>query len=212
VDSSADHGGPDLAGFPNGTAIIATYDRHRSGLPIANGTVFPAIPDWNTFVNLGLSTTPTFFGCDSKNISGPSPLIVYIPNAPYSHWSNLSTKTTHLKDTERSSMIENGYNVATMGNSTLESNWPACVGCAVLARSFERTNTTPPKECQECFKTHCWNGTLNTTKPDWKPTLLLKDVDSQGSKKDKKKSGAERSHLSWSFALSAVLICITVAL
>jgi lysophospholipase len=197
IDSSADHGGPDLAGFPNGTAIIATYERQRSA--IGNKTPFPSIPDWNTFVNLGLSTRPTFFGCDSKNISGPAPLLVYLPNAPYGHWSNLSTKATHVKDVERQKMIQNGYNVATMANSTLESNWPACLGCAVLARSFERTKTDPPKECWDCFSKHCWNGTIDSRKPDWQPSLLLKssEKDADGGGKKLKKGAASTLEVSW---------------
>jgi lysophospholipase len=208
VDSSADHGGPDLAGFPNGTALIATYERSKGS--IANGTSFPAVPDWNTFVNLGLSTTPTFFGCESKNTTSPAPLIVYLPNAPYDHWSNLSTKTTHLKDVERSRMIENGYNVATMANASLEENWPACVGCAVLARSFERSNTIPPKGCQDCFQKHCWNGTVDTKKPDWTPSLLIKGAKAEGGgKKDKKNSGITE-HVSWPMMFAAFICIFTV--
>ncbi|KAJ5327250.1 uncharacterized protein N7506_010352 [Penicillium brevicompactum] len=154
VDSSAD---TDYY-WPNGTSLVATYERSLNSTGIGNGTAFPAVPDVNTFVNLGLNTRPTFFGCDSSNISGPAP----------------SLFTTD--DTERDNIILNGYEVATMANSTLDGNWTSCVGCAILSRSFERTNTTLPEICNTCFDRYCWNGTLNATTPaNYNPTTYLAD-------------------------------------
>ena len=110
IDSSADtleaNGDPN---WPNGTALIATYA--RSLLPIANGTSFPAVPDANTFVNLGLNNRPTFFGCDAENTTTPTPLIVYIPNAPYAYHSNVSTFKMEYSSAERNNIIQNGYDV-----------------------------------------------------------------------------------------------------
>ena len=117
IDSSADtleeHIGKN---WPNGTALVATYA--RSLLPIANGTAFPAVPDVNTFVNMGLNAKPVFFGCDAGDSSSSSassgsapPLVVYIPNAPYSYMSNVSTFQMDYADSERAGIIENGYNV-----------------------------------------------------------------------------------------------------
>ncbi|CAG8368851.1 unnamed protein product [Penicillium salamii] len=176
VDSSAD---TDYY-WPNGTSLVATYERSLNNTGIGNGTAFPAIPDVNTFVNLGLNTRPTFFGCDSSNISGPAPLVVYVPNAPYSFHSNVSTFQLSTDDTERDNIILNGYEVATMANSTLDSNWTSCVGCAILSRSFERTGTTLPDICNTCFDRYCWNGTVNATVPaNYNPTSYL--ADSAGS-------------------------------
>ncbi|KAJ5340816.1 hypothetical protein N7541_009940 [Penicillium brevicompactum] len=172
VDSSAD---TDYY-WPNGTSLVATYERSLNSTGIGNGTAFPAVPDVNTFVNLGLNTRPTFFGCDSSNISGPAPLVVYVPNAPYSFHSNVSTFQLSTDDTERDNIILNGYEVATMANSTLDGNWTSCVGCAILSRSFERTNTTLPDICNTCFDRYCWNGTLNATTPaNYNPTTYLAD-------------------------------------
>ncbi|KAK9858580.1 hypothetical protein MYU51_017729 [Penicillium brevicompactum] len=172
VDSSAD---TDYY-WPNGTSLVATYERSLNSTGIGNGTAFPAVPDVNTFVNLGLNTRPTFFGCDSSNISGPAPLVVYVPNAPYSFHSNVSTFQLSTDDTERDNIILNGYEVATMANSTLDGNWTSCVGCAILSRSFERTNTTLPEICNTCFDRYCWNGTLNATTPaNYNPTTYLAD-------------------------------------
>lgn len=170
VDSSAD---TDYY-WPNGTSLVATYERSLNSSGIGNGTVFPAVPDVNTFVNLGLNTRPTFFGCDSSNMTGPSPLVVYIPNAPYSYQSNVSTFQLSTDDKQRDNIILNGYEIATMANSTLDKNWTACVGCAILSRSFERTDTPLPEICNQCFDRYCWNGTVNSTRPqNYDPTNFL---------------------------------------
>ena len=197
--------------WPNGTALVATYA--RSLLPIANGTAFPAVPDVNTFVNLGLNGKPVFFGCDVGNASASAsdstqttlpPLIVYIPNAPYSYMSNVSTFQMDYADIERAGIIVNGYNVgtwscslslfffsvkkpgdpdvgadesplflATMGNGTINSQWPTCVGCAILHRSFSKTGTTLPEVCEACFREFCWDGSLASEETTYNPGLKL---------------------------------------
>ncbi|KAK6818818.1 lysophospholipase [Apiospora arundinis] len=162
VDSSADTDN----NFPNGTALRATYD--RTAEPISNGTRFPVVPDAETFINKGLNQRPTFFGCDPKNYttggraSNPlPPLIVYVPNMAYTAWSNVSTFTMSYEDAERNAIIQNGFNVATMGNGTtgdMSTSWRTCIGCAVLQRSMLKTNTPIPAACQKCFDAHCWDG------------------------------------------------------
>ena len=163
VDASADT--PTY--WPNGTSLVATYERSldRSTGNIANGTSFPAIPDVNTFVNLGLNTHPTFFGCNSSNTSTMTPLIVYVPNSPYVYHSNVTTFDPSYNASERDAILQNGYEVATMGNGTVDTLWPACVGCAILSRSLERTKTTVPDVCKQCFDKYCWNGATNSTTP-----------------------------------------------
>ena len=171
IDSSADTPEPG-ARWPNGTAMVAFYQRSLN-LQMENGTVF-SIPDQNTFINLGLNTHPTFFGCDAGNFSGPTPLIVYLPNYPYVYNSNASTFALSINNSERNAIIENGYNVATMGNGTVDKQWPACVGCAILSRSLSRTGTNVPDICSECFSRYCWDGTVNYTAPiPYDPTLLI---------------------------------------
>ncbi|KAK2745854.1 Lysophospholipase 1 [Myotisia sp. PD_48] len=174
IDSSADN----EFNWPNGTALVATYQRSLDSSGIANGTSFPAVPDQNTFVNLGLNRKPTFFGCESSNTTNSTPLIVYIPNSPYVAFSNVSTFDLSYNMTERNAIIDNGYNVATMGNGTQSSNWSTCVGCAMLSRSFERTGTQIPEVCQKCFNEHCWDGTVNSTTPNtYQPTPALQVLD-----------------------------------
>lgn len=162
VDSSADT----TSNWPNGTALRASYERSLAA--IANGTQFPAVPDANTFVNLGLNSRPAFFGCDASNFTNTTqgapvpPLVVYLPNAPYTTLSNVTTfePTTTLR--QRASIIANGFNAATQGNGTLDAAWPACVACAALSRSLARTGTAVPSGCSSCFARYCWNGTLDS--------------------------------------------------
>lgn len=173
VDSSADTDVPG-AFWPNGTALVATYRRSLSA--IQNGTVFPSIPDQNTFVNLGLNNRPTFFGCDTHNFTGNTPLVVYVPNSPYVYNSNVSTFDPAYNNTERNAIIQNGYNVATMANGTRDAQWPTCVGCAVLSRSLNRTNTAVPDVCRQCFDRYCWNGTVNSAPATYNPKSFLTQV------------------------------------
>ena len=177
VDSSADT----TTNWPNATALVATYQRSLSA-NISNGTAFPSIPDQNTIVNLGLNTKPTFFGCNASNTTSSTPLIVYIPNSPYTTDSNVSTYQLDYSKTQRNEIILNGYNVATMGNGTADSEWPVCLSCAILSRSFFRTNTAVPEACTTCFDRYCWNGTLNSTTPTtYEPTLRYDNSTSTSS-------------------------------
>jgi lysophospholipase len=173
VDSSADT----TYLWPNGTSLVATYERSLNAT-IENGTSFPAIPDQNTFVNLGLNSHPTFFGCNASNTTGPAPLIVYIPNGPYITQSNVSTFDPSYNNTQRNLIIENGYNAATLGNGTLDSQWLICVACAVLSRSLYKTGTSVPSACTTCFNKYCWNGTVNSTTPSgsFNPDYILGEV------------------------------------
>lgn len=200
VDSSAD---TDYH-WPNGTSLVATYQRSLNTSGIQNGTAFPHVPDQNTFVNLGLNTRPTFFGCNATNMTGPSPLIVYIPNSPYVYLSNVSTFDLSYNNSQRNAIVANGYDVATMANGTADAQWPTCVGCAILSRSLERTGTTVPDVCKQCFSKYCWDGTVNSTVPaPYAPHTSLTPV--------KVTSGGRRS--SWpSHIMLPALIAAAVSL
>jgi lysophospholipase len=179
VDSSADtilnHNASAATNWPNGTSLVATYERSLNATT-QNGTAFPAIPDMNTFVNLGLNNRPTFFGCNASNMTGHSPLIVYLPNTPYVYQSNTSTYQLQYNNTERNAIIQNGYDMATMGNGTVDKDWPTCVACAVLSRSFDRTGEKVPDACSQCFTKYCWNGTLAPQEPaPYFPSLKMAD-------------------------------------
>ncbi|CAG8971418.1 hypothetical protein HYALB_00002000 [Hymenoscyphus albidus] len=180
IDSSADNEDVDTHTWPNGASLVATYRRSLNAT-IQNGTAFPSIPDIKTFVNKGFNQRPTFFGCDANNKTdgqnGIAPLIVYIPNTPYIFNSNVTTFTPSYTDAVRNAIIENGYDMATMGNGTLDREWPTCMACATLSRSFFKTNTQVPEVCNTCFQRYCWDGSLDTkTPPPYYPTFKLAEI------------------------------------
>ncbi|EPS42200.1 hypothetical protein H072_3946 [Dactylellina haptotyla CBS 200.50] len=160
--------------WPNGTSVVATYERFANKF-MSQGTSFPSIPDVHTFINSGLNNRPTWFGCDAKNFTGtPSPLLVYIPNAPYNVFSNVSTFRMSYQDAQRDLLIDNGYMIATQGNGAIDPEWPACVGCAVVHREMERKGMVT-EQCQQCLKRYCWDGSRNSATPkDYDPQLKLR--------------------------------------
>lgn len=157
--------------WPNGTSMVYTYQRQF--LSQGNGTVFPYVPDANTFRNLNLTAKPTFFGCDAKNLTTlrdnltdsdyVPPLIVYTANRPFSHWSNTSTFKMSYDEDEKLSVIQNGFEAASRLNRTLDSEFQACVSCAIIRRTQERLSIDQTEQCQKCFEEYCWDGTLDTS-------------------------------------------------
>jgi lysophospholipase len=164
--------------------LVATYERSLISAT-QNGTSFPAIPDQNTFVNLGLNARPTFFGCNASNTTTATPLVVYVPNAPYIFQSNVSTFNLSYTLGQRNLLIRNGYDSATRANGTLDNNWLVCLSCAVLSRSFTKTGTAVPTACQDCFSKYCWNGTLAPQTPEtYNPNYQVEDLSYLGVKSE----------------------------
>lgn len=95
--------------------------------------------------------------------------------------SNVSTFDPSYTDAQRNAIIENGYDVVTQGNSSFDAEWPTCVGCAILNRSLNRTNTPMPAICTTCFERYCWNGTRNSTYTDYIPHLKLAEIKTSGA-------------------------------
>lgn len=195
--------------WPNGSSLVQTYQRSLEA--IGNGTAFPAVPDTQTFINLGLNTRPTFFGCNASNFTTSSsgvvpPLIVYLPNYPYVTYSNQPTVTLKTNTTYRDAMIANGYEVATMANGTRAGyeNWSQCLACAILSRSFDRTGTQVPETCQRCFQQYCWDGTVNSTQPTgYNPHPVSKEI-----KIESASSGPVRASLGVVFAAVASIFIV----
>ncbi|KID82254.1 Lysophospholipase, catalytic domain protein [Metarhizium guizhouense ARSEF 977] len=203
VDSSAD-----TNAWPDGAAPMRTYERSLS--PVSNGTSFPVVPGRNSFINLGLNTKPTFFGCNATNTTNAAPLIVYLPNYPYQFHSNISTFSLSVNNSERDAMISNGWAVVTQLNGTRDADWPTCVSCAMLQRSFERTKTPIPDKCNQCFSRYCWNGTIDERPPAkmYEPQLYGTAVDVKGTSK----SAGLRLLGSASAALATVAACLAITL
>lgn len=130
----------------------------------------------NTFINLGLNSRLTMFGCDAGNLTANStvPLVIYFPHSPYVFESNVSTFTPSYQTDVRNAIIQNGYDVVMMGNGTVDPQWLTYVGCAIMSRSWGRTKTTVPSVCIDCFSKYCWDDTTNNTTPGpYTPPMLL---------------------------------------
>lgn len=156
--------------------MVATATRFNA----TNGTdfaqyPFPVVPTTEGFINQGLNTRPTFFGCPGSQIINANtswngslpPIIAYLPNYPYSGWGNTSTMQLSYKPDESQTVIDNMFNAATMGNATAGTDiaWPTCLACAMLTRSFQRSNTPIPDTCATCLSAYCWNGDTNISTP-----------------------------------------------
>jgi len=161
-------GGTDVAGWPNGSSVVETWKRMKN--PEFGYMAFPNVPDTNTFVNLGLNTHPTFFGCNASDyVNAKSaldklpPVLVYVPNYPYSYQSNTSTFKLAYSSHEVQSILDNGLEVATMGGQI--PDWGTCLACASVLRPLQRAKMQVPKKCQSCFSRFCWNGETQTKAP-----------------------------------------------
>lgn len=120
----------------------------------------PQVPSTNGFINGGYNTRPTFFGCNETN---GTVLIVYIPNAPWSTYSNTSTFQLAYPTDQAVSIVDNGRRTLDL-NGTV-SNWPTCLTCALMDRAATVNGTARSSVCQSCFNTWCWKGDDNTTTP-----------------------------------------------
>lgn len=138
-------------------------------------SVFPRVPSCEEFISRGYAKKPVFFGCDLEkdypiarsfdkmsHLNPPTnytpPLIVYFANTNHSFESNTSTFQMSYQDDEIRGMMQNGYDIATYMNGTIDSKFSACLSCAILKREFRRQNTIPPHFCAECFEKYCYQG------------------------------------------------------
>ncbi|KAH3678930.1 hypothetical protein WICPIJ_008770 [Wickerhamomyces pijperi] len=147
--------------LPDGASVVASYER-QFGI-INSEASFPYVPDTNTFLAHGLTTKPTFFGCYASNLTELSrvpPLVVYVPNVPYTTWSNTSTFKMSYDADEKRKIIQNGFEVSSRYNMTMDSEWRKCVSCAIMQRSLEALNEPQPAECKSCFDEYCWDGSV----------------------------------------------------
>lgn len=153
--------------YPDGASLVASFQRQfwQQG----NGTLFPYVPDTDTFLSEGLTQQPTFFGCSAAALKPllkegqdeddiyKSPLIVYTANREFSYDSGKSTYKLSYSNEERDAMIQNGFEVASRNNRTLDSEFAACVGCAIVRREQERQGIEQSEQCQLCFSKYCWS-------------------------------------------------------
>lgn len=136
----------------NGTNFLNTAKTAKqAGIP------FPRVPaSARTMVNLNITRNPTFFGCNYTE----GPLVLYLPQAPWSGYVNYTYMQSAFSDTQFDLVMENQFNMATWGNGTVAGGqtWPTCLACGVIKRSLTRVNMTLPDVCKQCFSQHCWSG------------------------------------------------------
>jgi hypothetical protein len=71
-----------LTVVPSGTSLLYTSNRIKNLLNTSHQD-FPPIPETlDALAATGVTSRPTFFGCDPKESPPEYPLIVYLPNTP----------------------------------------------------------------------------------------------------------------------------------
>ena len=50
-------------------------------------------------------------------------------------------------------MISNGFEIATRSSGSLDDEWAACVGCAIIRREQERQGIEQTEQCKDALKT-----------------------------------------------------------
>lgn len=159
---------------PNGTSLLATAERVRDH--VAGFTSFPPIPgSAKEFVDQGLNTRPTFFGCNittAANMSSLSsiPLVVYLPSAPPptvtadTYLVNVSTFTLNYAKDDVVSFLDaahaNGMKGFQNGTTQQDSEWPLALKCAVVDRARSRAMIPRSAVCERLFtrcKFRCWS-------------------------------------------------------
>lgn len=106
-------------------------------------------------ITQNLTKQPTFFGCSATDAT---PLVLYLPNSPWSAYSNFSFEQSGFTQNQLNVTFGNAFDLATYGNGTVDPEWPACLACAVVRGSLRRGRRELPDQCVRCFRRHCWNG------------------------------------------------------
>jgi lysophospholipase len=193
--------------WPQAVSLQSTLAYAKSTKGQSQKIAFPATLPSQTQIqqNPTYVYTPTFFGCNASDSTAPGQppvLIVYLPNAPYTAFSNASTAST--LDFEFGSvlpvLLENGNNVASSGIPRSRSNpipaWGTCLACAVAERSRQRLGIAQTSVCTSCFNAYCWESKKPVLPPiagnpacggvvtNWyNPSALLTMNPAQGVKK-----------------------------
>lgn len=158
----------DEATFPylwnNGTSLHGTYLYAKE-----NNVPFPIVPEAATFVNRNFTSTPTFFGCNANLTTTndtQAPIILWLPNTPYSTFTNYTAfGGDGYSNEELSAIMTNSFNIATQGNRTLDSEWPECLACAAIDRSLSKMGRPRTQQCDRCFARYCWDGVSDDNSP-----------------------------------------------
>ena len=160
IDAVADNS----ENWATGLSLMATQERIKTFY--ADNYDFPTVPTTSDeFVSQGLTTRPTFFGCDIPANTSSAPLVIYVANggAPLNEVAvtNTSTSQTQYPLSQVAAMLDQAFDIATQGmtNGTSEkdSEWAACLACAVTDRSRRDLGIARSGVCASCMSRYCYN-------------------------------------------------------
>lgn len=144
--------------WPNGSSLHTTYRKAVDQAQAYNiSLLMPPVPSTQGFVNSGLNTRPTFFGCNDSSL----PTIIYVPNYPWSAWSNTSTYMLEYATDQAVAIVDNGRR--TLDANGTDSSLPRCITCAMMDNAVMENGGSRSAECEACFSRFCWDGVDNTT-------------------------------------------------
>lgn len=144
--------------WPNGSSLHTTYQKAIDQAQAYNISLrMPPVPSTQGFVNSGLNTRPTFFGCNDSSL----PTVIYVPNYPWSAWSNTSTFMLQYSTEQAVAIVDNGRRTLDLNGT--DPMWPTCLTCAFMDNAVMENGGTRSAECESCFSRYCWDGTDNTT-------------------------------------------------
>ncbi|KAJ6445661.1 LOW QUALITY PROTEIN: lysophospholipase plb1 [Purpureocillium lavendulum] len=161
VNGTSLQNSPELTGVRIDTARSAS----QGNIP------FPKIPTVDTMIANNFTSQPTLFGCHDDDGDGDgsgaaaaaaAPIVLYLPNSPWTGYSNFSYQTPAFTDAQLDATVSNAMQLATYGNGSVDGGsdveWPACLACAAVSRSMRRAGVDLPAQCARCFARHCWDG------------------------------------------------------
>ncbi|KAI9612337.1 hypothetical protein KEM48_004199 [Puccinia striiformis f. sp. tritici PST-130] len=158
LDSAVDGGSPkdpNQKGYPDGTSMLRTSMKlQQEGYRGYKFTKILSKYQQTTFTDRGYHRRPTFFGCNED-----VPLVIYIPNHYLSYDTSQSTMQAVYKKEDIKGFFENGFYVATQSHpSQKDTEWPACLACALIDRQNTRNRSPRTPQCTACFTSYCARG------------------------------------------------------
>ncbi|OAX38862.1 hypothetical protein K503DRAFT_717526 [Rhizopogon vinicolor AM-OR11-026] len=160
----------DINNFTDGSSLIAT--QNRTSL-YSSAYSFPPVPtSLGEFTAQNLTTSPTFFGCNTTSSNVSTPLLIYLANGGPPHdgeapVTNTSTAQLSYASSVVQEMLSQTFVIATQGypddGATKDPDWPSCLACAIVDRARERAGEARSGICSTCMNRYCWNGSTLTT-------------------------------------------------
>jgi lysophospholipase len=126
---------------------------------------------------MGKLTLPHLRGCliTSHRCWEPEvPIVLYAADFPYTAYTNLSFIVTSVTNPQVTDLSNNGLALFSQDSNRLAEGWTQCIACAAIDRSLGRLGWARPEACENCFKKHCWDGTVEDSQPSFlEPALVL---------------------------------------